>query len=592
MDMFYQIVFNEKAFKKCIESIIDAYYPEEEFGEELKYWRPSSHDPEELQDSIDNKLDAVIENIVEKKFYKYESGQRVKKFHLPFLRGYYELFLERKWPIIKREQGVYDNLHVLHRKVKANPEELKNYSKYSGTFYHFVNVDMALARLINYFSSTDEKSKPKNIKKEVLKKFKLDKYNDSISYTNGDDSADEDQKIRIVMLMLSAFYHDIGKSITNARHGMEGAIIFSESTGKSWADFKDILKNYKEDYEFTQEDLLYLADLVLYHDLFGTLSTGESGYLRLIEVVDRIKKYSIKKEDEAELWGQRFLFDLWLLNTADILVSIKDKYKNQKEIWEDKEKAYAKIDEFFKSKQAKTLLFDLEIALRLLDIYNDEENLYNLPELRKKALFYSKEYAIERIRRLIYINLDKTINPESDEEKVLKVEDLEEPLKNYIEDDYRLFSTINNSIGSVGNLNEFSDRFSYIAFMDYSLGFFQKITEYILKQISDEIIYQQKITKWISTESESEWRNITRKDKEDYWKIQARYFVDNYTAIVIHIISLLIFKDEKLAKIRNLEFKDAADRLKEKKIEAILALNGPYKERYTTNLILQTIFYW
>lgn len=582
--MLYTIVFEEKTFETCINLIKYAYYPQNEFETVIDSW--SDHDiplePEKLQGCIKKSLEVLIKKISQKKFYVVDPNPLYKPepddfFLLPFLSEFYKLFLERAWPVTTLSSEGLDNLYILHQ------EKNKNYSKHSANFNHFVNLVAAVARLINYFSNKKEgESGIKTVSKFMDEKTVeiLKCYEKSICYTEN-----QDQKFRILMLMLASFYHDIGKSVTDARHGMEGAIILSESTGESWSNLKSILKEYSSNFDFTREDLLFISDTILYHDLFGTLSTGESGYLRLIEVIDRIKKYSLKNDIESEKWSQRYLFDLWLLNAADIMVSIIDHKGKDQEIWRDKKSSFDNITEFFHSKQGITLLHDLVIAIQLLDKHNDAKSLDNLPELRKLALLYSKGHVIERIRRLIYISLEKAI---INYEGPFEADDFIEAVLIYIEEDYRLSAIIKNVIGSVANFNNFSDRFSYIAFMDYSLGFFQKITEYILGKVMEEINEKTICTYWISTDEISNWKG----KEDDFWQMQARYFVDNYTAVVIHIISLLIFKDEKIDKIRNLEFKDAADRLKDKKIEAILALSGPYKERYSTNLILQTIFYW
>lgn len=67
--------------------------------------------------------------------------------------------------------------------------------------------------------------------------------------------------------------------------------------------------------------------------------------LRLVDMVDRIKRYSMKHGDNGkkqDCCSYQCLFDLWLLNIADIIVSIDNKYGVQSD-WRSKEKADRKI---------------------------------------------------------------------------------------------------------------------------------------------------------------------------------------------------------------------------------------------------------
>jgi hypothetical protein len=45
-------------------------------------------------------------------------------------------------------------------------------------------------------------------------------------------------------------------------------------------------------WKFERDQLLYVSSRIYFNDQFGTLSTGEAGYLCLVEIVDRFKRAS------------------------------------------------------------------------------------------------------------------------------------------------------------------------------------------------------------------------------------------------------------------------------------------------------------
>jgi hypothetical protein len=127
---------------------------------------------------------------------------------------------------------------------------------------------------------------------------------------------------------------------------MEGAIIIEDLTSASRYRLDKVVKCYDKEYEFGPDDWMFISDLLLFHDQFGTLGTGEDGYMQLVTVVDRIKQYGLIHNHEQRIWSARYLFDLWLLNIADIIVSLKDKYSLQKKWWKHSS-AESEIGNFF-----------------------------------------------------------------------------------------------------------------------------------------------------------------------------------------------------------------------------------------------------
>jgi hypothetical protein len=212
--------------------------------------------------------------------------------------------------------------------------------------------------------------------------------------------------------MLAGFYHDIGKTVADPRHAVEGAIILGYHTTLAQYQLHEIVHAYdhdnSHDYSFEREDLLYVADLVLYHDHFGTLGTGEDGYMALVNVIDSIKRYSLKQASENRderltqqmRWTRCYLFDLWLLNVADIIVSMKNKWDEQPE-WENAEEARKRIRSFLTDKGGSNRIHDLKIAFDLLTLISEKTHSDDLARLESAAHDCSKRHVIERLRRLM-----------------------------------------------------------------------------------------------------------------------------------------------------------------------------------------------
>ncbi len=110
-----------------------------------------------------------------------------------------------------------------------------------GNLNHFLNVVSMMAHLINYFEIEQGK--------------------------------------RSLTLMLAAYYHDIGKTVINHRHAMEGGFIFKNIKASGLIKLERLYASHGV--TFTHEDLLYISALIERHDLFGTLSNGENSYYPL-----------------------------------------------------------------------------------------------------------------------------------------------------------------------------------------------------------------------------------------------------------------------------------------------------------------------
>ncbi len=603
-NVFFRILDDQAYFNNCLDKIEKLLFPREEYQAKAKQELPDQWipEPDKRMEAIDEKFKEFIEEIC-------------KEEELPFLSYFHKLFLQRRWniPYIIPRQAALDLVRLQPDQPDQNIPQSEsanyNYSKYSGDYNHFVNVVAALARLIVYFQNNN------NVKKLVKK---VRKQSDSF-ITNQVDSQEEavDKEVeelaktlqyqpqpdlRKFKLILAGFYHDIGKTIQNARHAMEGAIIIESHTTEARYKLHQLIKKVNSDWKFDRDDLLFISNLVLYHDQYGTLSTGEDGYLQLVDVIDCIHRYSLKESSEPGErleWSHRYLFDLWLLNVADIMVSLKDKWELQK-IWKDPENAENAIESFlFNKKNAQEkadlhcpmddlliflekadsdcLMHDLEISLELLDKYCCQRHLDDLVALKKQAHKLSLQHVVERLRRLMISTLRKPIDKYSNKEYLM--------LENISDEEWN--STIVRAIEAIGNREEFSRRFSWLKKSDYALGFFEKIAEQALEKIK-----QGDAKGWTYEGSRD---NLDSNDGDDntgtyFNKTQAQFIADNYVTTVIQILGHLLFREPSLDSPRNVEFSDATKRLTETKINQILSFEGPSRARKSIDLILQTIY--
>jgi len=398
---------DDDSFKRFVEHIKKAYWPEAEFKNEKRTEKlrnlSKELDEDKIIEQITKAFDAIADDIYKDKeigLYVVTSsgdGRAVENGNrkLPFADRFHKLFLKRQYNCPVRNPIDKIDEFIRLEKPKSGGG---NYSKNEGNFNHFVNVVMAAARLIQYLKDNKEIAHIflDHPSKEPLSD-ELKKLCETLAYQN-------EPNIRTFKLMLAAFYHDIGKSIVNHRHGMEGAFIIADQTTQSLFCLNDIIQKYKPGDKWNKDDLLSIADFLYYHDFFGTLGTGESSYILLADILDKIKRYSLMHmgtPDKVIERSQRDLFDLWILNMADIMVSRVDKWKLQNEIWCDSEKAWSAIKSFFKEEDGDRHVHDLRIALRLLEEHNKAthtDDTFNLEQLGQKE---AKNHAVERIRRLV-----------------------------------------------------------------------------------------------------------------------------------------------------------------------------------------------
>jgi hypothetical protein len=538
-----------------------------------------------------------------------------KHLSLPFIERYHQYFLERQWEYPYRDpQLQYANLFRLHQpspedeaKLVGESKAYVNYSSNYGDYCHFRNVIVATARLIQYFSDT---TITQGILTYTNKKYSNEEQ-EFIKFVSEQLSYKSIPSLRTFKLLLAAFYHDIGKTVDYHRHGMEGAIILASHTTQAVNEIKQIVDTYRElhkitnkNFEFDRDDLLFISNLIFYHDQYGMLGTGEAGYLRLAELIHRVQRHTLTTDLEKQRErGRRYLFDLWVLNLADIMVSLDGrKSECQKDLlYEDS--ATNRIRLFLDQDKALALRHDLRLSLDLLDLQNQSQHSDDLTVIEERALDYAKRHVIERIRRLL-----RTLIVDHMKEYCLEFGDSSKAAQ--ILQEISLFSiskwnsVISRSIYSIGDYGEFSKRFCWIGQMDYSFGFFYKIALRALYHVNSELGASYGSTGFTTSEEAAPrcgtgWvyqpdTNSSQSilNNKFIMRTNAEFFVDNFTSTLVQILHHILFREKDVSRLRNLEFWVATQRLTDEKIDRIISLEGPYRTHRSVQLALESIFIW
>lgn len=582
--MLYNIVnkLEDKDFKYFIDYIKSSYWPEDIYKSKsgkLPCWGNPPSEADRIK-KLKESLEAIVKEVCDDKGgeYKVITGDNCVfkeqniKIKFPFLNKYHIFFLAREYDFPYRDpRNNADNIFSLNINM-AN--KIENCSKNLGNFNHFTNVVMAAARLIQYFNECD---KIKDILGLVEISFidNSEEFLSSLIYEKPD--------LRTFKIMLAAFYHDIGKTIVDHRHGMEGAFIIADHTTSALFQFDNIVKQYNDKLSFEREDLLQISNFLYCHDSFGTLGTGESSYSILSEIISRIKRSSIRHQSnpsEHYNFCNKMLFDLWVLNIADIIVSRNNKLEFQGE-WLTKEKSDKVINDFFRNTDGLNRIYDLVVSMNVLYKYNDGMYRDDQKKLEDIAQEEARINTAERLNRLISTTLRIAY---------LQNEDIN---KNHLNNFEQIFSSgiIHNvvirSIQSLNDPKEFFKRLSWIVSMDYALSFFTKIASRAFKVVADDISNNNNLkTGWIiSRESISD--NYTDDFKE---KMNAIFFLDNYCSIIVRILANLLFRERSIDQTSNIEFMDARERLINEKIDKIIGLEGPFRQNRAIEMILKTVF--
>lgn len=563
--MLFHIV-DPRYFDDCLAQVKRAYWPLDVYLARKNLLRLDAvpgHEDEVIK-AVARRLGDIRAEVAEQPLYALfdSSGPTQKSLPMPFLGRFHDLFLKRAWD----EPYPGPESHAEHLFRLERVDSGGNYSSQAGNCNHFVNVVAALARLVMFFRNHD------NLQRV------LEARDAKFTAMRFEDSPD----LRTLKLMLAAFYHDIGKSIVDPRHAMEGALILAHHTTSARFQLHRIATAYVPDYEFDRDDLQYVADLVLYHDHFGTLGTGEDSYLPLVSVIDRVKRYSLKHDTNKAYqldWSRRYLFDLWLLNVGDIMVSLADKYRLQDQ-WLDADRASDRIERFFKEPKGAALVHDLKIGLALLEQHCQKKHSDDLAPLQEAAHAYSKRHVIERLRRLIVNSLGEPLARHNGPKIPTNLAGMASIIEGLSEESWH--ARIVRVIQAIGDYGDFCDRLFWIGKMDYALGFFQRIAAAALANIQVERSNGYR-TGWIR-----EPENQLPQDLRD--RTQAEFFADSYVATVIQILGYLLFRKHAVDRGTNIEFSDAGRRLTDEKVAQLLTLEGPFRARKAIESVLQTVY--
>ena len=630
----------EESYLKCIEMVKKAYWPyndednaalseillleERNIESKLHPINIQDESTDEILMVIKNKLTEYIQNKCKKGCYQIFDSHPPLYKPVPFMDMFHIYISKRKWeqPYYKPSENIENILNLAPQK-SIDIASVKNFSLNYGNYCHFINVVASLSHLIHFFSDDNNSSWFNDHFAKIKNAWKHIKYN---------KIAD----VRKFRLMLAGFYHDIGKTVVDHRHAMEGYMILSSYQSGALMDFTVLSNQYKsqelnDTYHLDREDLLFIADLVYYHDVFGTLSTGENGYVRLINMIERIERYCRKEDkisevedvevfvndnrlDNLKKIGKQIIFDLWLLNLADLMVSVNDKYVEQKQ-WTIKKLGFNQqfikdiIDppknskELSAIKKGNDLLHDLMITFNLFDIYVNDQYQLELKPFKSSVLKFAYYHNVARIRRLVKNSLFPIVyesqqNYNKDKDGVGISNDISDFFITILDiSKYAIDKTIDTAIRSSSDYADFFNRLSWVGILDYSLGFFRKLAKVAFNTIKNQIISLADnpndfatLSKLIHTGWINENKETFNNEINHWCEANARYFVDNYIHIIIQTINHLLFRDSFSENIINFEFEDAEKRLTPDKINRILFFEGPARSTKSMTLILETVF--
>ncbi|MCL1903429.1 MAG: hypothetical protein FWF94_03315 [Oscillospiraceae bacterium] len=431
----------------------------------------------------------------------------------------------------------------------------------TGHFNHVCNVVAAMAHILSYAEQNEgiKKLTEKYIKKSINK-------------------ADIQQ--RNFNCMVSALYHDVGKTIIDRRHPVEGKALFAGSKASVTYRFNEIAASCK--CKFTSLNLSYYSEMIGAHDIHGTISTGENGLLSLARVIGRFE--SLFNDDKIRV--KSAVFDLWLLNLADIIVSLKDpKVKTSSPgKWNEQEWQYFSpgnkelndsLDSFFKTIQGINLMEDLHFALEIADNHSPSDH----------AMTLSVKQAAHRLQRLVRQSLGKMLEDTTvfSDKEAIKVKNA--VIKRL--DDEDLIVHINEVLyGEFGD--NYGKMFGTMLQFDYALGFFQELAKQAIFCINEEL---DPTRNGIRTG----WMYNKRFGKTTYKSnflvpYNAECIVNNYIMVIASIFGE-IYRMTANIENWNIEFEDAKNRLVKSKTKSnnLLYFDGIHRAGVARHLLIKEL---
>jgi hypothetical protein len=432
------------------------------------------------------------------------------------------------------------------RKKPNAPETIENSDNF-GHYNHFCNVVAIMAHIIAYAETHPDAFIPQSddgVEKTFSAQRKLDN-------------------------MLTAFYHDIGKTIIFHRHALEGKSLLAEPKASVRYRFEAIFNEYP-DCKLSPQTLSRYGEYIGSHDMFGTISTGENGILSMSGVISRLR--SLLNDDLGKV--KTAVFDLWLLNLADIMVSIADfipgysKFAAQP--WQETNpgKMDKYIEQFLSSYKGVYLLEDLHFALQIAgsdDPYNEAKTL-------------AEKNAAQRFRRLTRQTLGEAVNGS----KVFTASQKEEVIK-LLDSDAAIASVKEILRGEFGE--DYGKRFGTMLQFDYALGFFLKLSGQAVKMLEIELTGGTFRTGWLYNQKIPTGNTYPVDFLDSY---NAECIVNNYIMVLAGIFGEIHRLTADIESF-NIEFDDATNRLTPSKADKLLFFDGAYRAGNARVLLMREI---
>ncbi len=477
------------------------------------------------------KDDASFKAAMEPVKHSYLTGEYSaggKAFALPFDRYYAKMFGQAA------EANPAEAATILDRNVV-------------GHYNHFCNVAASLAHFLSYAERQMDALLPKG-EDGVERAFSSQRKLDS---------------------MFKAYYHDVGKTIVSRRHAVEGSALFAEPKASVRFRFDEIFAQYPE----CGIDSRTLSDYAVNigaHDLLGTISTGENGILSASSAINSFK--SLYADDKGRV--KTAVFDLWLLNVADIIVSINHfipgytKWDAQPWQWTAPGNMDGDIEKLLNSYKGAYLLEDLDFTLQIAAADDSFE--------------YAKALAAKRSAHRFQRLARQTLGDVLERSKTFPAR-LKDKVIERLEDDALIPSIEALLRGEFGD--SYGQYFGTMLQFDYALGFFSKLAAQSAKWLEVELSGGSFRTGWIYNQKIPKGSGYHGAFLDRY---NAECIVNNFMMVLAGIFGE-VHRLTSDIESWNIEFEDAGNRLTPSKADKLLYFDGAYRAGNARVLLMREI---
>lgn len=434
--------------------------------------------------------------------------------------------------------------HFEIRKDEELPLDDKN-RKWQGNLNHFCNVVGATAHLLNYFEKHMESYLPEEA--DITRHF--------------DDQRKLDN-------LLKSYYHDLGKTVIGRRHAVEGKAFFVGMKASARYLFRNFFALYP-DCQVSSCTLSCYAEHIGAHDLFGTLGTGENGLFSLCGVLNGFA--DLYDGDTSKV--KTAVFDLWLLNVADIITSITEISGTvngefqQKPINKFIPHDWVKyvpgtletdIQLFLDSFHGKCLLDDLGFAMQIAGSENKEDIAKTLAEKR----------SAHRLQRLACQTLGGVLKQSTTFPVDLKSEILSRLTSDPLLAQIKII--LKGEFGS-----DYGKLFGTMLQFDYALGFFQKISAQAVYWMEQELANKPIRTGFLYNQKDPK-PDAVSSDNTFLTPYNAECAINCYIMVLAGIFGEIHRFTEDIERW-NIEFDDAGNRLTKSKANRLIYIDGVYQ---------------